>query len=106
MHKGPVPGLWSQTRALLIIVSQQNKAGSLAELPLKSLIIIVIGLKLHQCKSQSLTLNSSVWDINRNQIEGGLRESQREMGGKADVLAPELLHGFNLLITNRYNWIQ
>jgi len=28
------------------------------------------------------------------------------MGGKADVLAPELLHGFNLLITNRYNWIQ
>lgn len=33
-------------------------------------------------------------------------ESQREMGGKADVLAPELLHGFNLLTTNRYNWIQ
>lgn len=28
------------------------------------------------------------------------------LGGKADVLAPELLHGFNLLATNRYNWIR
>lgn len=37
----------------------------------------------------------------------GLQESWRERwGGKADVLAPELLHGFNLLTTNRYNWIQ
>lgn len=31
---------------------------------------------------------------------------KRDMGGKADVLAPKLLQGFNLFTTNRYNWIQ
>lgn len=41
-----------------------------------------------------------------NKLRGPAGELEREMGGKADVLAPELLHGFNLLTTNRYNWIQ
>ena len=47
----------------------------LAELPLNSLIIIVVSLEL--CKTvlffvflQSLTVNSSDWDVNINQIVG------------------------------------
>lgn len=71
MHQGIAPGLWSQTQALLIIVSQQHyKPGSLAELPLNSLIIIVVSMQLHQHESYDLIVNSSVWDINRNLIVG------------------------------------
>lgn len=100
-----MPGLWSQTQAVVIMVSQQGYETGLAG------CLTTQQLHYQCCQSENVTAlqYGSLVQIGMsigNKLQGPAGESEREMGGKADVLAPELLHGFNLLTTNRYNWIQ
>lgn len=115
MHGGLAPGLWPQTRALPIAPSQRDSQLGRQARPLPAFFFILkkkkclIIVARTQLKSRRTRRLAAAYFRLRRQMKktiDGRRVAGERLGGKADVLAPELLHGFNLLATNRYNWIR